>query len=565
MEKMATDTSSSRRAVLLGAASAMVVPVKGLLAAPDPFLNISRLPDLVVAYAETGRVGLQKNGSRWQHGDIDLATQPGDHELQLKLHAPASNLLRLHFRWNLKVPPALQFLGDHWERSYGDLSWRTMDPDRILPWYMVGFDGHSTFACGVKTGPAAFCFWQVDPAGVSLFLDLRNGGRGVVPGDREIELATVVWSWYPQTQPFAAVRQFCRLMSEHPRLPASPVYGGNNWYYAYGKSSAQAIREDSERIASLSPSSSNRPFMVIDDGWTPNATAGPWSQGNHLFPDMARLASDMKALRVRPGLWIRPLFTKLDVPEGWRLNSPNAAKEFAARKTYTLDPTVRDAASSITADLQTAVAWGYEMIKHDFSTYDLLGRWGFRMGAELTDSGWSFADRSLTNAEIIRNLYKQIRQAVGDTLVLGCNTVGHLSAGLFELSRTGDDTSGRDWNRTRKMGVNTLAFRAAQHGTFFALDADCVGLTNQIPWAMNRQWLDLLAHSGTPLFVSAAPDALGPEQRAAVKQAFAMAATPQPLIEPTDWLTNTQPEHWSAHGTAVAYDWFGNEGAIVTS
>ena len=79
------------------------------------------------------------------------------------------------------------------------------------------------------------------------------------------------------------------------------------------------------------------------------------------------------------------------------------------------------------------------------------------------------------------------------------------------MQRTGDDTSGRDWNRTRKMGVNTLAFRAPQQGTFFAIDADCAAITKDVPWQFSAQWLDLLARSGAPLFVSLAPGADSPE------------------------------------------------------
>ena len=74
-------------------------------------------------------------------------------------------------------------------------------------------------------------------------------------------------------------------MCEAPRLP------GNNWFYAYGKSSADDIRQDSGRIASFASSTENKPFMVIDDGWGPNRTAGPWSRGNVQFPYIA-LASD---------------------------------------------------------------------------------------------------------------------------------------------------------------------------------------------------------------------------------------------------------------------------------
>ena len=182
------------------------------------------------------------------------------------------------------------------------------------------------------------------------------------------------------------------------------------------------------------------------------------------------------------------------------------------------------------------------------------------MGAEITDADWHFADDTKTNAEIVGDLYRSIREAAGDALALGCNTVGHLAAGLFELQRTGDDTSGRDWNRTRKMGVNTLAFRACQNNNFFAIDADCVGLTRQVPWQLNRQWLELLAFSGTPLFVSAAPDALGPEQHAALRQAFSIAAIKRTTAEPLDWLRNTEPVRWHNQGETKKFDWFGRNG-----
>ena len=126
----------------------------------------------------------------------------------------------------------------------------------------------------------------------------------------------------------------------------------------------------------------------------------------------------------------------------------------------------------------------------------------------------------------------------------------------MHLQRVGDDTSGLEWRRTRKMGVNSLAFRIAQHGALFAVDADCVGLTEQIPWALNRQWLDLLARSGTPLFLSLQPESLGPEQKAALRQALERAARPAPVAEPLDWLGNTHPGRWRTEEGEVSYDWF---------
>ena len=91
--------------------------------------------------------------------------------------------------------------------------------------------------------------------------------------------------------------------------------------------------------------------------------------------------------------------------------------------------------------------------------------------------------------------------------------MSHLSAGIFELNRIGDDTSGKEWARTRKMGVNTMGFRMVQHKTFYEADGDCVGLTTDVPWEKNKQWMQLLAKSSAPLFISAQPDAVGRTKR----------------------------------------------------
>jgi alpha-galactosidase len=178
------------------------------------------------------------------------------------------------------------------------------------------------------------------------------------------------------------------------------------------------------------------------------------------------------------------------------------------------------------------------------------------MGSGITcDRTIEFRDRSRTTAEIILAFYRAIRAAAGDAIILGCNTISHLSAGLVDVQRTGDDTSGREWERTRKMGINTLAFRMPQHGALYAVDADCVGLTTAIPWSLNRQWLDLLARSGTPLFVSASPDALGDEQMQALREAFQRAAGEQPVAEPLDWFDTTTPRRWQCGDDIVDYDW----------
>ena len=131
----------------------------------------------------------------------------------------------------------------------------------------------------------------------------------------------------------------------------------------------------------------------------------------------------------------------------------------------------------------------------------------------------------------------------------------HESSYVDEGCRIGDDTSGREWARTRKMGVNTLAFRGAQHGAFYVADADCVGVTEAVAWPFNRQWLDLLARSGTMLFVSLDPAALDEEKRRDLRAALALAAVPQPLGEPLDWQQTSFPSRWRLMGADARFEW----------
>jgi alpha-galactosidase len=69
-----------------------------------------------------------------------------------------------------------------------------------------------------------------------------------------------------------------------------------------------------------------------------------------------------------------------------------------------------------------------------------------------------------------------------------------------------------------------------------------------------------VAGSGTPLFLSHACEALGPEQKAAVREAFALAAVEQPPAEPLCWLETTCPRRWRLGGRDVAFAWTGDAG-----
>ncbi|MGA2263046.1 MAG: twin-arginine translocation signal domain-containing protein [Acidobacteriota bacterium] len=549
-------------AILPSFATAQRSARPALAAYPD----ILREPDSIVAFTDDQMLSLARQGQRWNSGPVAVELTPrrigATTELAVAIEAPGVALQRVRLRWRAPMPEATRILGDQWERSYGDLEWRGLIPERVLPWYFLAAGMRAAQAYGVRTGAAAFCFWQADASGISLWLDVRNGGAGVSLGSRRLDAAVIRSRRGAAGEtPFQMARSFCHDMCAAPQLPAAPVYGGNNWYYAYGRSSREDILRDSDLMAELAPSLPNRPFMVIDDGWQPNRTAGPWERGNDSFPDMPHLAQEMRKRGVKPGIWMRPLYTMAQVADSWRQQQRRTGSAARPNANLPLDPTVPEVLDLVRQDVRRLAGWGFEIIKHDYSTFDLFGRWGSTMNADITDSGWHFADRGKTNAEIVLLFYRAIREAAGSSLVIGCNTLNHLSAGVFELQRTGDDTSGQDFNRTRRMGVNTIAFRGPQHGAFFAVDADCVPITPQVPWALGSQWLDFVGRSGTPLFVSADPRAIGAEQKQAIKAAFDNAARQQPLCEPLDWSETTVPRRWRLQGKTVEYNWIGPDGA----
>ncbi|MFQ6804307.1 MAG: hypothetical protein ACLRT5_05150 [Lachnospiraceae bacterium] len=195
--------------------------------------------------------------------------------------------------------------------------------------YALVFPGggtRKTLCFGVKVRPSAMCFWQADTKGITLFLDLRCGGNGVLLAGRTLKAAEIVCMEGPAGNTFETAREFCRRMCTDPVLPDFPVYGSNNWYYAYGESSDREILSDTDYLLSLTSGVSNPPFMVIDDGWQENHrineyNGGPWKRGNGKFPDMKALAEKMKEKGVRPGIWVRLLLNEdRKIPGEWRIS-----------------------------------------------------------------------------------------------------------------------------------------------------------------------------------------------------------------------------------------------------
>src|SRR6201986_5480050 len=106
---------------------------------------------------------------------------------------------------------------------------------------------------------------------------------------------------------------------------------------------------------------------------------------------------------MQPGLWTRPLCAKHDDKTSLLLPSIPGRDD---PKQPILDPTIEENIARIKYHIDTYKKWGYKLVKHDYTTYDIMGKWGFQMTDGVTAPGWSFNDKSRTTAEIINALYQ---------------------------------------------------------------------------------------------------------------------------------------------------------------
>ena len=491
-----------------------------------------------------------ENGA-WRYDDVVLTVQENG---TVTLRADWTPVYKVRLTFERKTIDKALVLGDTWERAYADLEWKPADGSRKMPWYFFAYDGERNHCFGMKTGPNALGYWLFDGREVSLTLDLRSGTDPVELKGRELEACTIVTAVL-NGDLHDSCAAFCRRMCDNPRTVSRPVFGGNDWYCNYGDNSFEKIKVHAQRVVECARNCSYQPYMVIDDGWqlchnarNTGYNGGPWGYANSNFGSMKDMADEIVDAGAIPGIWFRPLETMEQVPESWYLT-----RDF---DNVTLDPSVPEVLELVKRDVKTIVSWGYKLIKHDFSSADIFGKWGFEMDDDLHYGQTHFADRSRTTAEIMKDFYQAIREAAGEeVLIMGCNTFSHLSAGIMDIQRTGDDTSGKEWDRTKRYGINTLAFRMMQHNAFYSVDADCVGITNAVAWEKNSQWLDVLAKSGTPLFVSIAQDAYHDHVKEAVTRAFENASSTMVVSRPLDWMETRTPHVWeSSRGTDI-YEW----------
>ena len=527
------------------------------------YLPLNSRPERIIVEGADFTNHLALVDTAWICDDIRVRlTAVSENSVDVLLNSSTKPIETVRLFWRASLSAQSLMLTDDW----CGLGWEKIGAQRDSAWYFLVDEGELTHGYGVMTQPNAIAYWRVRPNEIELSLDVAAGGEGVRLGERTLEVCRLFSrrGKYGESA-FEAGRAFCRALCPNPRLLKEPVFGYNDWYCAYGANTATNFLEDAAYVVEMAKGLAVRPYVVMDDGWQMMSPPevqrrtgkfdsgwGPWEKASDGFGmAMDEFALRIKALGAKPGLWYRPL-------RAW---DDASAELKVVGHPECFDPSIEANIVRIREEIRRFRAWGFRLVKADFLAYDVIGRFLFpgTVDAQVMADRRSWRDASRTTAERLKDVYRAMREGAGDEMVIiGCGAFGHLAAGFFEVNRVGFDTSGKEWARTARNGPNALAMRLIQHGTFYCVDADCVGLVSSgaIAWEKNRQWMDLLARSKTAFFISWRRSLATPEIRRFMAKSFRAAATTGEVAEPLDWQEAMSPRRWRfSDGQTTIYEW----------
>ncbi|RYE13336.1 MAG: hypothetical protein EOP45_21365, partial [Sphingobacteriaceae bacterium] len=91
-------------------------------------------------------------GNVFFYQDIHVELKASGDGRAVYVQSPSVSLQSIRLQWKYNTSSYTKMLGDHWERSYGDLSWSKPKAGIKAPWYMLLHDNSHTACFGVKTG-----------------------------------------------------------------------------------------------------------------------------------------------------------------------------------------------------------------------------------------------------------------------------------------------------------------------------------------------------------------------------------------------------------------------------
>ena len=523
------------------------------------FFSVLRAPDKVIGATEQTPFRFEESIQTECPVKYDYVVSNGVGKVIVYPSDSPIKFLKLRFRGELNFVEKV--LGDQWERcginSY--VEWRSVMANRPLPLYTYLYADKTTACYGVKTGPNCLPYWQVDTHGITLFLNLCCGNEGVDLKEPIVACEVVELIGKKGEDSFKVAKKFARIMCDNPVLPKEPIFGVNNWYWAYGEISHDTIKTETEYLIKMCEGTKNRPYMIIDDGWQINRTygsncyiGGPYDYCNNKFSSMKETVDMIHEMGAKAGLWFRPLQTMGDCPK-------DAIFESQEGGAVILDPSHPYTLKKVFDDAKRFSDWGFDLLKHDFTCMDGTGFVGpidDKKTTEILSPNRKYYDKTKTTAMIFKNLYRAIQDGFGDKDIISCNVFGHLSAGIHSIHRVGADNSGHAFEWTRRDGINSV-MRLPTNNAFYNVDPDCAAFTEKTPVKANLDFLEMCAITGMTVLASIKPGILTEDEMKEINRIFKIADKNEKFYEIKNFDKNANPEEFvSPDGKDyVRFDW----------
>ena len=209
--------------------------------------------------------------------------------------------------------------------------------------------------------------------------------------------------------------------------------------------------------------------MLIDDGYF--TVPGDWSTTRATFPSgMKSIAKKVTEAGLIPGIWVAPSIAHSESkllkqhPEWIDKNDkgePQTKMLNWGKTTYSIDISNPDVLQHIDTLFRFMVnEWGIRYFKLDFSR----------------EPGPNRKDRSITPFTAMRNMYKTIRKAVGeDVIVANCHGTPYPpSIGYVQAGRVGSDVN-PNW-RSLLQGCRKSILHIPFHKRWWVNDPDCLNM-----------------------------------------------------------------------------------------
>ena len=220
-------------------------------------ISLLRQPDAVYGVTEAGAFRFEENLTN----DVKFDYSVGENSAKLTVFPSGSPIKFLKLRFRGDLTGVDRVYGDAWERAglRSFLEWHAVKASRSMPWFCYLLESGEMSCFGAKTGANSFVSFQVDYDGITVFVNLCCGNEGVDLKTPVLACEIVESVKNGKRDYYEVAKSFAKKMCDAPVLPKQPVFGVNNWYWAYGNISDEDVIEEAKQLKKLTEGCKHKP------------------------------------------------------------------------------------------------------------------------------------------------------------------------------------------------------------------------------------------------------------------------------------------------------------------